>query len=220
MGDFATYRSYVKAGRAEGETSLRSFYGGVLRYALRRRPIWLGSRTVISGAERISFSFGGALRVGVAGFGLTSKHDTSVIRVRPHAAFVCDGVVSLQRGVRIVVDAGTLTIGHGTNVNGLTKILCGAGITIGRDCTFSWDVQLLDNDFHTMTVDGVAKPSRAPIVIGDRVWVGTGVTILKGVTIGDGAVIAAGATVTRDVPAGAIAAGVPAKVVGSLDSWK
>ena len=220
VGDFGTYRGYVRAGRRDGETSLRSFYGGWWRYARRGRPIWLGSPTVISGAERISFAPGGALRVGVAPFGLTSTSDTSVIRVREGASFVCAGTVSLQRGVRVVVDGGRLQIGHATNINGLTKILVASSVTIGCECTFSWDVQILDNDFHTMTVNGEEKPSVAPVVIGDRVWVGTGAIILKGVTVGDGAVIAAGAIVTRDVPAGAVAAGSPAKIVGSIDSWR
>jgi acetyltransferase-like isoleucine patch superfamily enzyme len=57
------------------------------------------------------------------------------------------------------------------------------------------------------------------VVIGDRVWLGTRAVVLKGVTIGDGAVVAAGAVVTRDVPAGAVVAGVPARVVGRADSW-
>lgn len=217
--DFSTYRSYVSAGRRDGETSWRAFYGGVLRYALRGRPIWLGSRTVISGASRIAFTNGGVLRIGVAGFGLTSSNDTSVLRVRHGATFTCDGVVSMQRGVRVVVDAGTLHIGHGTNINGLTKILVANSVKIGRESTLSWDVQVLDNDFHAITVGGVTAPSSAPIDIGDRVWVGTGAIILKGVTIGHGAIVAAGAVVTKDVPAGAIVAGVPAKVVGHADSW-
>ena len=153
-----------------------------------RRAIWVGSHTVVDGAERITVSPGGALRVGLGSFGLTSEDDTSVIRVRDGASMHVDGVVSLQRGVRIVVDSGRLTIGHETNVNGLgTKILVADAITIGAGCTFSWDVQLLDNDFHTMTVGGVQQPSTAPIVIGDRVWVGTRAIVLKGVTIGDDA---------------------------------
>ena len=207
--------------RGARETSARAFAGGVLRHRVRRRrSIWIGSRTVLDGAERVRVRDGGALRIGLGPFGLTSEHDTSVVRVRPGATFQCDGVVSLQRGVRVVVDGGRLTMGHGTNVNGVgTKILCRTGITIGEFCTFSWDVQLLDNDFHALTVDGVEQPSTAPITIGDRVWVGTRAVVLKGVTIGDGAVVAAGAVVTKDVPAGAVVGGMPAKVIGRADSW-
>lgn len=54
----------------------------------------------------------------------------------------------------------------------------------------------------------------ADVVIGDDVWLGARVMVMPGVTIGDGAIIAAGAVVTKDIPAFAIAAGVPAKVVG------
>jgi tetrahydrodipicolinate N-acetyltransferase len=207
--------------RPAGETSRRAFYGGVLRHqVLARRPIWIGSRTVLEGAERISFAPGGVLLIGLGSFGLTSTDDTTVIRVRPGASFAVGGRVALQRGLRIVVDSGRLTIGAGTNVNGLgTKILVAESVTIGAGCTFSWDVQVLDNDFHALTVGGVQHPAVAPVVIGDRVWVGTRAVILKGVTIGDGAVVAAGAVVTKDVPAGAVVAGIPAKVVGSADSW-
>jgi tetrahydrodipicolinate N-acetyltransferase len=220
VSEFRTYRQAMRGLRGSRETSARAFYRGVVQHRLlARRDIWIGSPTVLDGAERVSVSPGGALRVGLGPFGLTSEHDTSVIRIRPGARFAVDGIVSLQRGVRVVVDGGELRIGHGTNVNGLTKILVAQSVRIGSGCTLSWDVQILDNDFHAITRDGVTRPSAAPVVIGDRVWVGTAALVLKGVTIGEGAVIAAAAVVTRDVPAGAIVAGSPAAVVGRADSW-
>jgi acetyltransferase-like isoleucine patch superfamily enzyme len=220
-------RAALRALRGTREASRRAFWGGVLTHRVlprvagrAPREIWLGSRTVLEGADRITVSPDGALRIGLGGFGLTSEHDASVVRVRPGARLHCDGVVSLQRGVRVVVDGGRLTIGHGTNVNGLgTRLLCAQEVSIGRFCTLSWDVQVLDGDFHTITVDGLPRPSTAPVRIGDRVWIGTRAVVLKGVTVGDGAVVAAGAVVTRDVPARCVVAGVPARVVGRVDSW-
>jgi acetyltransferase-like isoleucine patch superfamily enzyme len=218
--DLREYAKHMRTLRTGRETSWRSFAAG-LRYPLRHgKPIWIGSPTVIEGVERISIASDGALRVGLGSFGLSSQADTSVLRVREGASLRCEGVVSLQRGIRIVVDGGELTIGHGTNVNGSARILVRSGVRIGAWCTLSWDCQILDNDFHTMIVDGQRRPSTAPVTIGDRVWVGTNALILKGVTIGEGAVIAAGAVVTKDVPAHAIVAGSPAKVIGRCDEWE
>lgn len=68
----------------------------------------------------------------------------------------------------------------------------------------SWDVIIMDTDQHSIHGN---LPVAKPVQIGDRVWIGCRVIILKGVTIGDDAVTAAGATVTKDVPAGAVVAG-------------
>jgi maltose O-acetyltransferase len=55
-----------------------------------------------------------------------------------------------------------------------------------------------------------------PITIGDNVWLGGGVIVCPGVTIGDDTVVGAGAVVTRDLPAGVVAVGNPARVLRDL----
>jgi lipopolysaccharide O-acetyltransferase len=64
----------------------------------------------------------------------------------------------------------------------------------------------------------------APVRIGQRVWLGEGVSVLKGVTIGDGSIIGAGAVVNKDIPPNCIAVGVPARIVkrfcAETGSWE
>ena len=58
------------------------------------------------------------------------------------------------------------------------------------------------------------------IDIGDNVFVGANSTILYDVTIGDNVIIGAGSLVNKDIPGGAVAAGVPAKVIGRFDDYR
>nr|WP_283163079.1 acyltransferase [Alicyclobacillus mengziensis] len=88
-------------------------------------------------------------------------------------------------------------------------------ISIGDRCAISWDVSIMDSDFHS--IDG--KPMRTPVTIGDDVWIGSRVTILKGVTVGNGAVIAAGSVVVSDVPSNSMVGGVPARIIRQQVSW-
>ncbi|WP_250284944.1 MULTISPECIES: DapH/DapD/GlmU-related protein [unclassified Frankia] len=220
VGDAREYARNVRALRAGRETSARSFVAG-LRYPLAYgQPIWTGSPTVLEGRERIEFADGAALRIGLGPFGISTRRDVSVLRIHPEGRLRCEGVVSVQRGTRIVVDSGLLQLGHGVNINGFAKILVRERVSIGAGCTISWNTQILDNDFHPITVDGVEQPMSAPVVLEDRAWIGTGAIILKGVTVGEGAVVAAGAVVTRNVPTKTIVAGSPAKVVGQVGSWR
>ena len=118
--------------------------------------------------------------------------------------------VDLRDGVAIwwEGDDAQIQIGDNTYLHQRTELRCRESITIGNDCAISWDVQILDTDYHRL--DG--QPDASPVRIGDRVWIGARATVLKGVSIGDGAVVAAGALVTRPVPAGHIVRGVPAMV--------
>lgn len=102
--------------------------------------------------------------------------------------------------------------------NSNIKIRCHERIEIGEDVAISHDVTIMDSDAHEGLWDGYEKTK--PIKIGNHVWIGTRVTILKGVTIGDNAIIAAGSVVTKNVPNNTVVAGVPAKVIKTNINWK
>jgi acetyltransferase-like isoleucine patch superfamily enzyme len=105
-----------------------------------------------------------------------------------------------------------LTLGRDIFVNMGCRFQDTGGITIG-------DGSLIGHGCTLTTLDHGLDPDRrgdmvpAPVTIGRKVWLGASVTVVPGVTIGDGAVVGAGAVVTRDVPADAIVAGVPAKLI-------
>ena len=90
------------------------------------------------------------------------------------------------------------------------------GITIGDDTLIGHNCTLATLN-HGVDPDRRADMMPAAIVIGSKAWLGAGVTVVPGVTIGDGAIVGAGAVVTKDVEPGAIVAGVPARVLGSVN---
>ena len=119
----------------------------------------------------------------------------------------------------LFVDYGSqITIGARTFANYGLVALDVARITIGDDVQIGPNVQLL-----TPTHPVEPEPRRAkweaaePIAIGDNVWLGGGVIVCPGVTIGENTVVGAGAVVTRDLPAGVVAVGNPARVVRRLE---
>ncbi|OLT44749.1 acetyltransferase [Serinicoccus sp. CNJ-927] len=109
-----------------------------------------------------------------------------------------------------------LTFGEGVFVNMGCRFQDTGGITIG-------DRSLVGHGSTITTLNHGVDPARrgdmipAPVRIGQDVWLGASVTVVPGVTIGDGAIVGAGAVVTKDVPARTVVAGVPARVVRSID---
>lgn len=114
-----------------------------------------------------------------------------------------------------VFDGALLTLGD-SFINSDCKVRCHESITIGDGCAISHDFTVMDSNAHML--DG--SRGTAPVTIGDHVWIGSRVTVLPGVTIGNGAVVAAGALVAKDVPAGALVGGVPAKVIHEHVEWE
>jgi acetyltransferase-like isoleucine patch superfamily enzyme len=105
-----------------------------------------------------------------------------------------------------------LTFGKDVFVNIGCRFQDTGGITIGDGSLIGHGTTLTTLD-HGIDPEHRADMIPAPIAIGRKVWLGAGVTVVPGVTIGDGAIVGAGAVVTKDVPANAIVAGVPARLI-------
>lgn len=115
--------------------------------------------------------------------------------------------------------AGGLKLGRGV-VFGRATYVDTSGldlISIGDETVISADVMILSHDNATKL--HLDYSVQAPVTIGKRVYIGAHSIVLPGVEIGDGAIVGAGSVVRRDVPAGMIAAGNPAEIVGDVDSY-
>ncbi len=109
-----------------------------------------------------------------------------------------------------------ISIGSGAQIMNGCELIAVQKITIGPRCLLGPGCLLMDSDFHQVHPDRRAEPGRtAPIHLEENVWLGARVMVLKGVRVGRDAIVAAGAVVTKDVPAGGIVAGNPARVIGS-----
>ena len=130
---------------------------------------------------------------------------------------IISGSFDLRRVEIWVMEKACLSVGS-VFINTGSVIECTCHISIGDNCLIGRDVLIRDSDGHF--IDNNLVGFAAPVIIEDHVWIASKAIILKGVRIGKGAIVAAGSVVTRDVPAGCLVAGVPAKVIRENVTWK
>jgi maltose O-acetyltransferase len=128
----------------------------------------------------------------------------------------CGEGVHVRPPFRLEYGTG-VSIGAGTFFNYDCLMLDVAPVTVGEACQVASRVQFITA---THPIDPHVRrlgwETAEPIVVGDNVWLSSGVILCPGVTIGDDTVVGAGAVVTRDLPAGVVAYGVPARVVREI----
>ena len=110
-----------------------------------------------------------------------------------------------------------LKIGHHTTIGARCTLTALGGLTIGNDVRIAPNVMMLTTDHAYEDANTLIRQQgfkQARIEIGNDVWLGANIVILKGVSIGDGAVIGANSTVTGDIQPYSIAVGSPCKVIG------
>jgi len=121
--------------------------------------------------------------------------------------------------LRTMTPTARLVLGDRVGLSSCT-IVAGNSIEIGEDTILGAGSMILDNDFHILGHEfswlTEYSENSKPVKIGRGCFIGSRSIILKGVTMGDRVVIGAGSVVTKDVPAFSIAAGNPARIVGTI----
>jgi len=122
---------------------------------------------------------------------------------------------------------------QGCKIGKGTRLLCGTGcfgtepylVEIGEDCLLSSTLSFFTHERGVKVLnslnyfDGVAMDKVGKIVVGNNCFIGHGAKIMPGVTIGDNVIVGACAIVTKDVPSNSVVAGMPARVICTIDDF-
>lgn len=129
--------------------------------------------------------------------------------------------VFVRRHSRHTPVAGELVVEEGAIVGTRANLRAEGGVLrIGAYCMLAQNVSLIASNhqiragmrFQSLPVD----PVRTGVTLAANVWLATGVTVLPGCSVGEGSVVGAGSVVTKDIPAGEVWAGVPARKIRSI----
>lgn len=165
--------------------------------------------------EKSSINLNGNLKMGANAYGNNGR--SNLLRMDDGAVLDVNGNFKFMYGADVVIfSKGHLTLGNNSFINSDCKIRCHKNIVIGDDCAISHDCIIMDSDAHYLEGDNHTKD----VVIEDKVWIGSRVTVLSGSRIGTGSVIAAGSVVNGDIPEYSLAAGIPARVIRMDVKWE
>jgi acetyltransferase-like isoleucine patch superfamily enzyme len=143
------------------------------------------------------------------------------LEIGPHATLRIGRWAWIGHGSKIRAHEGEVSIGAKTVIGQDCTISSFQHVSIGRECIVADRVMLIDFD-HGVTeverpirVQGIYKRD---VRVGHNVWIGYGACILRGVSVGDNSIIGTSAVITKEVPANAVVAGAPARVIRMRDA--
>jgi len=122
----------------------------------------------------------------------------------------------IGHGTKIRAHEGEVRIGAKTVLGQECTISSFQHVSIGRECIVADRVMLIDFDHGVVEVERPVREQgiyKRDVRVGHNVWMGYGACVLRGVRVGDNAIVGTSTVVTKDVPANAVVAGVPAKVL-------
>jgi acetyltransferase-like isoleucine patch superfamily enzyme len=138
------------------------------------------------------------------------------LQIAPDANVDFGRFVWLGDGTKVRCHEGRVEIGAKTVIGQECTISAYQRVRIGEQCVIADRAMFIDFDHGVVEVE---RPIRKQgiymrdVVVGSNVWIGYGACILRGVSVGDNAIVGTNSVVTKDVPANAVVAGIPARVI-------
>lgn len=132
------------------------------------------------------------------------------------STIITSGNFRMSPGCTLRMDHGKLKLGKYVHIGGGTKLICNSEISIGDYSGLAFNCVCCDTDFHFISVDGKVKNCVAPIIIGDRVWIGNNSTVAKGAVLPSSAIFGSRSLANKDYSSfgrEALLAGAPAKYI-------
>jgi len=131
------------------------------------------------------------------------------------------GKANIGHGSKICVMSGELILGNNFSITAESTIVTANSIKFGNDCILSWDILIMDTDFHKIKdKSGKILNPPTPIIIGNKVWIGCRCLILKGTTIPDNSVIGANSFISKRLEKeNAVYGGQPVRLLKEEIIW-
>ena len=126
-------------------------------------------------------------------------------------------------GTKIRCHEGRVEIGDKTVIGQECTISAYQRVRIGEQCVIADRAMFIDFDHGVVEVERPIRTQgiyKRDVVVGSNVWIGYGACILRGVHVGDNSIVGTNSVVTKDIPANAIVAGIPAKIIRMREAPK
>jgi len=164
--------------------------------------------------------FRGMIRIGYGDVTIIdNKYPRTILDIT--GCLVFKGPAHIGYGSSLGV-GGELILGKNFRITARSTIVASKRVEFGRNCLLSWDILVMDTDFHDiLNFEGVVINEPTEIVIGNKVWIGCRTTILKGTTIEDNNIIGANSLITKKYfGKNQIIAGQPGKILRDKVNWR
>jgi len=189
-------------------------------------PIYISSKVYLrstAGKLKIDCPIStGLIRIGYGEIGIFDKQKSRTIWNVP-GTVIFKGRCNIGHGSKISIETnGTLILGDNFTISAESSIAVSSEIQFGNNCLLSWDILIMDTDFHKIKDEfGNIINAPKPIIVGNNVWIGCRSLILKGAKIPNNCVIGADSIVSKALEKeNGLYVGSPCKLVKENITWE